>query len=63
MGHAITAVGGIIFTIAIIVATAGAWIQHFITTVSEEMWVLLVVGAILPPVGVLHGWLVWVGVL
>ena len=49
--------------IAVILATVGAWIQHFITTVSEEMWVLLVVGAIMPPVGVLHGWLVWTGVL
>lgn len=54
---------GIIFFIGIALATVGAWVQHFITTVSEEMWVLLVVGAIIPPVGVLHGWLVWFGVL
>lgn len=63
MGNAISALAGFMLMIAVILATAGAWVQHFITTVSEEMWVLLVVGAIIPPVGVLHGWLVWIGVL
>lgn len=63
MGNAITALGGVMFMVAFVLATVGAWVQHLITTVSEEMWVLLVVGAIIPPVGVLHGWLVWFGVL
>lgn len=49
--------------VALIVLTVGAWIQHFITTISDELWVLLVLGAIVPPIGMLHGWLVWAGVL
>jgi len=48
---------------AVVLATAGAYVQHFITTVQQEQWVLMVLGAIIPPVGMLHGWLVWLGVL
>ncbi|PHS59672.1 MAG: hypothetical protein COB03_02185 [Alteromonas sp.] len=54
---------GIIFFIGIALATFGAYIQHFVTAINEEMWVLLVLGAVIFPVGVLHGWLVWFGVL
>ena len=48
---------------ALVMATIGAWIQHFITSIAEEMWVLLIIGVIVPPLGWLHGWLVWLGVL
>ena len=48
--------------VAVILATFGAYVQHFITTVSSEQWVLMVLGAIIPPIGMLHGWLVWLGV-
>jgi len=54
---------GIIFFIGIALATFGAYIQHFVTAINEEMWVLLVLGAVIFPVGMLHGWLVWAGVL
>ncbi|MDX1486599.1 MAG: hypothetical protein R3268_00255 [Acidiferrobacterales bacterium] len=59
----ISQITGILIYLTIIVLTLGAWIQHFVTTVTEELWVLLVVGAIFPPVGVMHGWLIWAGVL
>ena len=48
---------------ALIIATLGAWMQHFITSISEEMWVMLVIGVIIPPLGWLHGWLIWLGIL
>lgn len=54
---------GVIFFICIALATFGAYVQHFITAINEEMWVLLVLGAVIFPVGMLHGWLVWFGVL
>ena len=54
------AILAIVFVVATIVA---AYIQHFITTISGEQWVVLVVGAVMPPLGVLHGILVWMGVL
>lgn len=54
---------GLAFLAVVLIATLGAYIQHFITAINEEMWVLLVLGAVLFPVGMLHGWLVWLGVL
>lgn len=40
MGNAITALGGVMFMVAFVLATVGAWVQHFITTVSEKMALL-----------------------
>lgn len=54
---------GIVIMLVILAATAGAYVQHFITTVANEQWVLMVLGAIIPLVGMLHGWLLWLGVL
>lgn len=48
---------------ATMILMVGAWIQHFITSIAQELWVLLVLGAVIPPLGVLHGILVWLGVL
>lgn len=50
-----------VFLIAFVVSVS-AYIQHFITTIQGEQWAVLIVGAILPPLGVLHGVLVWFGV-
>lgn len=52
----------IILCLALIVAVPAAYIQHFISTIQAEQWVVLVIGAIMPPLGVLHGILVWLGV-
>lgn len=54
---------GFLFLVGVTLATFGAYIQHFVTAINEEMWVLLVLGAVIFPVGMLHGWLVWLGVL
>lgn len=62
MKTALLAIGAIIFYIFAIIATIGAWIQHVITCIATEQWILLVVGAIVAPVGVIHGWGVWLGV-
>lgn len=48
--------------LVVAVTLASAYVQHFITTIHAEQWVLLVVGAVMPPLGVLHGMLVWMGV-
>lgn len=61
--NACDSLAGIAIMLVIFAATAGAYVQHFITTVSNEQWVLMVLGAIIPPVGMLHGWLVWLQVL
>jgi len=63
MQAVLSSITGMILIAGIFLATAGAYIQHFVTAINEEMWVLLVLGAVIFPVGMLHGWLVWLGVL
>ena len=38
-----------------------AWITHVIYTISNELYILLAIGAIIPPVGVVHGFMIWFG--
>lgn len=47
--------------IVMILLSIPAWITHVITTIQSEQWVLLVVGAFVPPIGVIHGWGIWFG--
>ena len=42
-------------------AAAAAWVTHVAVTIMAKAWVLLLVGALVPPVGVVHGVLVWLG--
>lgn len=51
-----------ILTIFLIISCIPAWITHVITTIQNEQWVLLVVGAIVAPVGIVHGWGIWLGI-
>jgi hypothetical protein len=57
------ALGCLVPGIAILAATLGAWLQHFYTCITEETYLLLIAGAILPPLGILHGWAVWLGIV
>lgn len=45
-----------------IISAIPAWITHVIVTILNEEWILLVVGALVPPVGVVHGWGIWFGI-
>lgn len=38
-----------------------SWLQHLITCFSEGLWGFLVAGAILPPIGMVHGIGIWLG--
>jgi hypothetical protein len=44
-----------------IVATLGAWITHVVTCIQTESWIFLLAGAICFPVGIIHGWMIWLG--
>ena len=53
---------GCLITLGIlIISCLPAWITHVITTIQNEQWILLVVGALVWPVGVVHGWGLWFG--
>lgn len=46
---------------ALACVSLAAWIQHLYTCFVEEAWMLLIAGAIFPPVGVVHGIGIWTG--
>jgi hypothetical protein len=58
-------VGLIIFSLglAIIACTPIAgWITHVITSIQHEQWLLLIIGTLLFPIGIIHGVGIWFGI-
>lgn len=43
-------------------AAVGGWITHIITCLSDGSWGFLIAGALLPPIGIIHGIGIWFGV-
>jgi len=52
---------GSIFGIVIGLASIGAWLTHIVTCITTEAWILLLMGAVVFPVGIIHGAMVWLG--
>lgn len=46
----------------LIVVSVTAWLTHIITCLTLGKWGFLIAGALLPPIGVIHGVGVWLGV-
>ncbi|WP_315740098.1 MULTISPECIES: hypothetical protein [unclassified Bradyrhizobium] len=44
-----------------LIIAASAWITHGVTTIKDGRTLLLLVGTIAWPVGVIHGWGIWLG--
>jgi hypothetical protein len=38
-----------------------AWLTHVVTCIKTASYALLIAGAIMPPIGVVHGWGIWLG--
>lgn len=38
-----------------------AWITHLVVSIQAQEWVFMIVGALLAPVAVVHGWAIWLG--
>jgi len=59
--RAATAVTATINTIILMVTAVSiaAWVTHCYTCIATEQWVLLAIGAIVFPVGVVHGISLW----
>lgn len=47
----------------LIIASIAAWFQHIYTCLTTEAYTLLVAGAIFAPIGVLHGFAIWLGIV
>lgn len=53
---------GEVLGVLIVLAVVAAWLTHVITCLIEGSWGFLVAGAILFPVAIIHGFLIWIGV-
>ena len=53
----ITALIGIVFTVAIV----GAWLTHLYVCFNTARWGFLIAGAIFFPVAIVHGFGIWFG--
>jgi|JI6StandDraft_1071083.scaffolds.fasta_scaffold516512_2 hypothetical protein len=47
--------------IAIWLAIIAGWITHIVVAISAKAWLFMIVGALIFPVAVVHGWSVWFG--
>jgi len=45
----------------LIIACVLAWFTHIFVGISEGAWGLLIAGAIMFPIGIIHGFGVWLG--
>jgi len=54
--------GAVVSMIAFALASLAALITHVVVCIKAATWGLLIAGAILPPIGVIHGVGVWFGV-
>lgn len=48
--------------LALVISMILAWITHVIVCIQTSSWVLLVVGAFIAPIGIIHGVGSWLGV-
>ena len=48
-----------LITWALIVTTVCAWFNHLFTCFAENLWGLLIVGAVIFPIGIIHGVWLW----
>jgi hypothetical protein len=46
----------------VVVIQVSAWLNHIITCIQTEQWLLLLAGAIAFPIGIIHGIGLWIGV-
>lgn len=51
-----------LFINLLIISMPAAWITHIIVCLLEAKYLLLIAGAIVFPVGIIHGFGIWLGV-
>jgi len=54
---------GLLLITMFLVTPVLAWVTHIITSIKTASWVLLVMGSLIFPIGIIHGVAVWLGVL
>jgi hypothetical protein len=52
---------GALFQLSCGLIAFSAWLTHVITCINDSRIGLLIEGAIMFPIGVIHGWGIWLG--
>ena len=52
-------IGMILVWFAIVGTIFAGWLTHIVYCFENHQWLLLIAGAILAPIGVVHGWGLW----
>lgn len=55
------AISTIIFAIVFALTAMAAWVTHVIACIQAHAWILLFAGIFVPPIGWIHGVMVWLG--
>jgi hypothetical protein len=55
-----TGFGCLLYGVFVALVTGG-WLQHLYTCFNEGYWGFLIAGAIFFPIGIIHGWGIWLG--
>lgn len=50
-----------VFAVILGLTIFSAWLTHIVVCIKGSLWLFLIAGAILPPIGVIHGLGYWVG--
>ena len=50
-----------LLAVIVILASIAAWFTHVFVCLSEEAWGFLIAGAIMFPIGIIHGIGIWFG--
>ncbi len=58
-----SSIAGVIFLVFIFTSSVAAWLTHIITCFIDGSWGFLIAGAIFFPIAVIHGWLIWFGIV
>ena len=53
---------GQLLGLVLYIGMAAAWVTHVVISIQASAWVLLVIGTLLAPIGVVHGVMIWLGV-
>lgn len=51
----------VFIALGFLLASIVAWITHVVACIQASAWFLLIIGAIVAPIGVIHGVMVWLG--
>ena len=44
------------------IVSVAAWLTHVISCIETQQWLFLIAGAVAAPIGIIHGFGIWVGV-